>query len=164
MKIGILNHQRVRRPNRDRIRALLRHLVRDMARSAPHLRWTAIDILLTDDAGIRPVKLTCFGRSEATDVISLPYAAFPGEDGVTGDIVLNVQRAVEESRRRRCPVSEELALYLAHGCNHLIGETDETVPARRRMRRRERRWLSGAAALGFTRRLVRPDNPGPDPK
>ena len=45
----------------------------------------------------------------------------------------------------------ELALYLAHGCDHLTGADDATPAGRARMRRRELGWLRELALT----RLIR---------
>jgi ssRNA-specific RNase YbeY (16S rRNA maturation enzyme) len=69
----------------------------------------------------------------------------PETEGVTGEVVLNVQRAAAEGRRRQ-GASRELARYLAHGLQHLTGATDATAGERTRMHRRERAWLRAAEA------------------
>jgi len=47
--------------------------------------------------------------------------------------------------RRAGGPDRELALYLAHGCDHLAGADDATPRQRAAMRRRELRWLRAAA-------------------
>ncbi|MBN1558429.1 MAG: rRNA maturation RNase YbeY [Lentisphaerae bacterium] len=86
-----------------------------------------------------------------TDVLSFRYPPLPGEaEEAGGELFVNVQRALE--RAPRAP-SRELALYLAHACDHLAGHDDADDAARRRMRRRELRWLRelGAACEGLLR-------------
>jgi len=50
---------------------------------------------------------------------------------------------------RRGNAADELALYLAHGCDHLSGANDRTLRERRRMRRRELLWLAQARRNGL---------------
>ena len=93
-------------------------------------------------------------RDEVTDVLSFDYAPLPGEtDTPSAEIVVNVERA-----RRVGPryggVDRELALYIAHGCNHLTGADDSTIRDRERMRRRERRWLTAARENGLLEGLI----------
>ena len=58
----------------------------------------------------------------------------------------NLERARAEGRGRPGGPARELALYLAHGLDHLAG-ADDDVPARRRaMRRRETAWLDADPA------------------
>ena len=112
------------------------------APAAPPLDYGAIDIILVDDAGIVPINTAALGHEGATDVITLPYPAIPGEDsGATAEIVINVERAWQQGGRDPQTADRELALYLAHACDHLRGFDDDTPAARRAMRRREWRWL-----------------------
>ena len=104
-------------------------------------RWGELTLVLTDDEGIRAANAAVFGRDGVTDVIACTYDAVPGESAATdGDIVVNVQRACARARRN-WPASRELALYVAHGCDHLAGSDDATDAEANRMRRRELRWL-----------------------
>jgi rRNA maturation RNase YbeY len=115
-------------------------------------------IILTDHAGMLPVQRACFGKVDPTDVVSLRYDPIPPETGGSAEIVINVERAYEE-RRRAGGVDRELALYLAHGCQHLTGATDNTPAERAAMRRRENRWLRRADQLGYVRGLVKKEGP-----
>ena len=128
------------------------------------LCWGEVSIVLTDDDGIRNLNLEHLARYEATDVLCFLYDPMPGDRGrSTAEIIVNVQRAVEEgnhretiSVRNRRPWnrSRELALYLAHGCDHLTGANDTTRDKRAGMRRKELRWLKQAEACGLIDRLI----------
>jgi rRNA maturation RNase YbeY len=119
----------------------------------------ALDILLTDDAGIIAANRAVFGRDYVTDVISLAYPPMPGEAGASGELVINVELAAREGRRRAGGPDRELALYLAHGCDHLAGADDATPRQRATMRRRELGWLRAAAGAALIPGLFR--EPGP---
>ncbi|MDE0838330.1 MAG: rRNA maturation RNase YbeY [Kiritimatiellae bacterium] len=111
--------------------------------------FTEITLVLTDDSGIRDVHQRCFGQDSTTDVISLNYDAIPGEaGGRSGELFVNLVCAWQNARKTWAP-SQELALYIAHGCDHLAGATDDTSAGRQTMRRRELRWLREAAQLGL---------------
>jgi len=116
--------------------------------------WGEISLVLTDDAGMARLNAEYFGRPHSTDVISFRYDALPGE-GVdcSGEVIVNVERACEEGAQRHS-VDRELALYIAHGCQHLAGAEDRTTGGRRRMRRRERAWLEEAAGMQLLHNLV----------
>jgi ssRNA-specific RNase YbeY (16S rRNA maturation enzyme) len=71
----------------------------------------------------------------------------PGDNHMhSAEIFVNVERAVVTAQKRNgWSASKELALYIAHGCDHLIsGENDANAAERMRMRRRELRWLREA--------------------
>lgn len=95
------------------------------------------------------------GRDEATDVLCYDYPDIPGLPGTgVAEIVLNVEQALRAARRARWDASRELALYLAHGFDHLAGANDASLRERRAMRRRELRWLRQAAREGRLERLI----------
>lgn len=112
-------------------------------------------LVLMDDVSIAAVNEACFGRFSPTDVISCRYDAIPGvpvDEGDSAEIFVNVERAVAEGSTRsgsRWSVSKELALYMAHGCDHLTGASDHTAAERQRMRARELRWLRSAERYGL---------------
>jgi probable rRNA maturation factor len=115
----------------------------------------ATSLILTDDDGIRRVNRLYLGQDCPTDVISFTYPPFPGDIVPGGgEIYVNVERA-----RRIGPrfggADRELALYIAHGCNHTAGEKDDTTAGRKRMRRRELRWLGEASRLRLVAGLLR---------
>lgn len=126
MNIEISNRWKKFRPNFQSLEKTARAL---MALADPD--WQSLAVTLLDDAGITGLNREYFGHDTATDVISFAYGA-----GV-GEIFVNAERA----RRARRP-AWELALYIAHGCDHLAGADDNTPARRRRMLARERRWLA----------------------
>lgn len=119
----------------------------------PGLRWEEVGVILVDDAGILPFQRACFGLEEPTDVISQVYGPIPPEtDARAGEVIVNVQRAREVGGADGC--ARELARYVAHGCLHLGGATDDTPGQRAAMRRRETAWLRTADAEGRLDGLV----------
>ena len=105
--------------------------------------WREVTIHLLDDAGIAPVNAAIMAHDGPTDVITQRYEPCPGEpDGLIGELFVNVERAARVAPRRAGWSSDrELALYLAHGCDHLTGADDGTPAERTLMRRRELAWL-----------------------
>lgn len=94
------------------------------------------------------VNYECFGKKEPTDVISLAYDPLPGESGgATGEVIVNVECALRQGARHGS-ASRELAWYIAHGCHHLTGASDDSAAARRAMHAREQRWLRQAETAG----------------
>lgn len=98
--------------------------------------------MLTDDEGITRSNREFFGKDRPTDVISFRYDPIPGEEpAATGDLLVNVECAVREGAVRD-GAAAELALYIAHGFDHLSGADDDTPARRAAMRRTEKRWLA----------------------
>lgn len=120
--------------------------------------WREVSLVLCDDSEISLVNQKHLGRREPTDVISFSYTPIPGEgDGHTGEVIVNVQRAVEAAGAGGpgWNNSKELALYIAHGCDHLMDQTDNTGAERNRMRRRELRWVKEADEADLLDGLMR---------
>lgn len=103
-------------------------------------------MVLTDDAAMPDYKAGCFGVRVQTDVVAQAYAAVPGAGPATAELILNAERAKQEGQSRPGGPARELALYLAHGLDHLAGRDDDTPARRRAMRRRETAWLDAAPA------------------
>jgi ssRNA-specific RNase YbeY (16S rRNA maturation enzyme) len=118
-----------------------------------------VAIILTGDKGIARIHRDAMGTTVSTDVITLPYAAIPGSLP-TAEIFINADRAVScgtnrssveligcETRRTWSP-AHELALYIAHGFDHLAGADDASPAGFKAMRKREIGWVDKAAAGG----------------
>jgi probable rRNA maturation factor len=104
--------------------------------------------VLVDDAGITQTNREYFKKDRPTDVISFRYDPIPGEDDkLTGDLVVNVDRAMQEGLERN-DINYELALYIAHGFDHLTGAEDDTPEKHKKMRTTETAWLRAAKKEG----------------
>ena len=125
----------------------------------------AVDVLLTDDEGIREINLEHRNIDSATDVLSFPMLELtPGvpptgeneeeldlETGLCplGDMVISVDRAKEQAQEFGHSVQREMAYLAVHSVLHLLGydHLDEG-PQKAQMRAREEAILE---ALGVTR-------------
>jgi rRNA maturation RNase YbeY len=156
MKIQINNNQKIRRLDHAAARKLTARLAKKARlRESPH-SYECFSILFTDDAGIVPANQKLLDSIEVTDVICFGYDPIPGEEeGRTAEIIVNVERAVSEAgKQNRLDESGELALYLAHACNHLSGKDDKTARQKRAMRRTELAWLSELRREGLVSGLL----------
>ncbi len=154
MNLQIDNRQRRSGLNRKAIRHLAEGLFRLALRREPAVCWSSITIVLTDDRGIQAYKEAAFGYREVTDVVTLRYAPSPADPGAEGEIFVNVQRAFSYPVRPGWSSVHELALYIAHGFDHLTGADDQTPEERRHMRRRELRWLRSPACRDAIAALI----------
>lgn len=141
MKTIVSNRHPDPRVRTDAVRQLCQHLAGRLQETDPSTVWNEITVVLTDDAGIQRVNHEFFGKNWPTDVICFRGDPIPGETGSSGDLLINVDCALREGSRRNGP-DAELALYIAHGFNHLGGGRDDTPSRRAAMRRREQTWLS----------------------
>jgi rRNA maturation RNase YbeY len=139
MKTVLINRQK-RRINLPALRRLTASLAVRLEAADPHTVWHEVSLLLTDDAGITQYNREFFGKDRPTDVISFRSEPVPGEEGTTGDLIVNVECALREGPQHG-GANAELALYIAHGFDHLSGADDNTPARRAAMRRTELRWL-----------------------
>lgn len=153
--VAIANHQQAARVAFPRLRKLAGWLMEQASVMAPGLAGHTLSIALVDDAGIAPINEKFVRHRGPTDVISFRYDPLPGATHGTAELVVNVERAVAEARRRRRPPGDELALYVAHGCLHLTGADDATPAQRACMQRIQNRWLLKARRAGLLDDLLR---------
>ena len=135
----------------------------------------SIGLILSDDAELAGLNATHMGHDGATDVLSfplLPPAAFPdhpgkGRDGTPGaafalppgarphlgDIVVSVERAIEQAEAGRggqtgdvrWSTTDELRLLVTHGTLHVCGWDHAEPVEEAAMRALEHRLLTGAS-------------------
>lgn len=158
MKITIHNRQKAVRVNQGTLRTLADFILRSATSLAPERTWDEVLVFLTDSNSIRHVNRLHFKSGAVTDVITLHYEPLPGCDsGWMGEIHLNVERAIEQAASMaRWSPSQELALYLAHACDHLMDQSDDSAKDARRMRNRELRWLRRAGLKGLLDKMISP--------
>lgn len=123
-----------------------------------------INVLVTDDAGIRAINRTTRNIDSATDVLSFPMFSFtPGEfpkdvseliDPQTGllplgDMAISLERARDQAKRFGNSLKREVGYLTIHSILHLLGydHLDEGE-MKRQMRMREELI---AAELGLQR-------------
>lgn len=157
MKTHLNNLQTQARLNLPMLQRLSNTLADCLAAADPDTVWGDITVSLTDDAGILPTNREFFGKDRPTDVITFRYDPIPGEEpAVSGDLIVNVECALREGRSRE-GINFELALYIAHGFDHLSGADDNTPARRAAMRRTEMKWLKTCSAeseAAFTTPLI----------
>jgi probable rRNA maturation factor len=126
--------------------ARLRRAVQAIAADAGIERG-AISIALIDDRTIHELNRKYLEHDCPTDVLSFVLESAPGY--VEGEIVASVDTAERRAAEFGWRGEDELLLYVIHGTLHLVGHDDQTVEARREMRKSEARYL---ALFGLTPR------------
>jgi rRNA maturation RNase YbeY len=117
----------------------------DCSSKRSHLLFQEVIVILQNDEESEQVHLAINGVQGATDVVTQPYSPMPNEpDGVYGELYVNAQMALRMGSAigKRWTPEKEILLYIAHGMDHLSGAEDIEYSDRKRMRRRELRWLS----------------------
>lgn len=115
----------------------------------PDHEWHELSLVYTNTHQLSKVHEDFLGHAKDTDVMSFVYPPQPpAQPGWHGEVLVNVERAVALGPRYE-GAARELALYIAHGCQHLTGAEDHTPKLKQAMRRRERIWLARADKAGL---------------
>jgi probable rRNA maturation factor len=87
-----------------------------------------LSVVLVDDGRIRELNRDYLGRDRPTNVISFPQQEGGGIAGShLGDVVISVERAIEEALDAGIGVQERIRQLLVHGICHLAGYNHEDV-------------------------------------
>lgn len=109
-----------------------------------------IGVRLTDDPELRELNRRWRRIDRATDVISFAYeedAPDAARRPVTGDIVVSMERVIEQAKRYHDTPGTELARLVIHGVLHLAGHDHMKPGERVEMRAREDATLAAAKAI-----------------
>jgi probable rRNA maturation factor len=141
MSVSVI--RRCRRPgvNAARVAAAARRLL-----SALDETESELTVSLVDDAEVRRLNRDYRGKDRPTDVLAFAMregVRVAGDEPVLGDVVISVDTASRQARRRGLSVADEVRTLLIHGVLHLLGYDHERSPAAaRRMTIVERRLRS----------------------
>ncbi|MFB3896527.1 MAG: rRNA maturation RNase YbeY [bacterium] len=103
-----------------------------------------LSVLLTNDTRITELNQRYFQRNCATDVIAFPQseAASKPVSAVLGDVVISIDTAERQAIERNHHLEDELGYLLIHGILHLLGYDDIKSVSRRKMRAKERVYVT----------------------
>jgi probable rRNA maturation factor len=92
-------------------------------------------VVLTDDEELRRLNLQFLGVDAPTDVLSFP-ADFIDPDSnhpYLGDILISIDRLLQQAAARDHPAKQELLLLVVHGILHLLGHDHAEEAEKERM-------------------------------
>ncbi len=127
--------------------------------------YESVSLIITGDALISRIHQQSMGIEGTTDVITLAYAATPGTPA-TAEIFVNAQLAarcgvdrtsldlIDDEAHGPWSPAHELALYIAHGFDHLAGNDDTSASGFQSMRKREIEWVRQAHAIGLVDTII----------
>ncbi len=104
-----------------------------------------LSILLVDDCEMTSLNREFMGRDGTTDVLSFPMQSEDFGDEIPcilGDVVISVEKAYKEAKKKVVSLESELALLLTHGILHLVGFEHDKDEDELLMKREEERLLS----------------------
>jgi len=106
--------------------------------------WTELNILIVGRAAGRRFNRQFRGRDYATNVLSFPYHALPGErSALLGDLVICAPVVAREAAEQGKPLREHYAHLTIHGVLHLLGHDHEKPRDAGLMEALEVRLLAG---------------------
>lgn len=108
-----------------------------------------LTVVLARDGLLRELNAAYRDIDKPTDVLAFTMdednrgraPSGEGPESVLGDVVVSVDRAVEQAGRYGKTPEEEILKLVAHGTLHLLGHDHSTPKDRRAMRDRENRYL-----------------------
>ena len=104
-----------------------------------------ISLFLTDNLRIKEINCEHRNKDEATDVISFAYHEsedyLAGPYDTLGDIVISVERVLEQSKEYNHSFEREFYYILTHGLLHLLGYDHLEEEEKKEMRAREEEIL-----------------------
>ena len=136
-------------PSQSSLVAPLRALVALIVK-AERRKLGEVAVVLTDDSALRILNREWRGIDRATDVISFAYDEDEPDAHklpIHGDLVVSLDRVIEQAERFRVTEGAELARLVIHGTLHLCGYDHMEVRERTEMRAHEDRILSTAGAV-----------------
>jgi probable rRNA maturation factor len=89
-----------------------------------------IEVTLLPIKEIQQMNLEYFKKNTPTDTISFNLTP---EEAITGDIYINLDTIQTNAMQYKQPLEKELKLVLIHSILHLIGFTDDTTEAIKKM-------------------------------
>lgn len=95
-----------------------------------------VEVALVSDRTIARLNRKFLSHRGATDVLTFPGSAMPGDRSV-GEVVISLDRARAQARAGGWSLREEVVTLLVHGILHLGGYDDRTPAAARRMQARQ---------------------------
>lgn len=85
-----------------------------------------LSLALVDNRGMQKLNAQYRNKNEPTDVLSFPVeGSLPAGTEWLGDVVISVEKAEAQARKRRKTLEQEMRELLIHGILHLLGYDHE---------------------------------------
>jgi rRNA maturation RNase YbeY len=142
MPVSVVHHCRSTDVSAARVRVDARHLLAVLGEAR-----SDVTVSLVADPEIHRLNRAYRGKDRPTDVLAFAMREGPritGDEHVLGDVIISLETAARQARRRGVSVAAEVRTLLVHGLLHLLGYDHERSAAEaRRMRSMERRLSRG---------------------
>jgi probable rRNA maturation factor len=151
MPLRIENRQRVLKLDTPGVRRLVGLILDDH-----DFRGSDLTVVFARDGAVRELNAAYRDVDRTTDVLAFAMldGEPPGEDGdpeelerVLGDVVISVDRAVDQAKRYGITPEREIMKLVAHGVLHLLGHDHPNPRERAKMRSLENRYLRALSKI-----------------
>ena len=145
MVVEIVNRQTRRKLSRLRLKKTAQKVLELLNQERAEL-----SLGLVGNRGIQKLNARYRNRNEPTDVLAFPAgkALLPGMQ-VLGDVVISVEKAEEQARKRRKTLGQEIESLLIHGILHLLGyDHERSEKDAKIMRRMEKKFIERFVGRG----------------
>lgn len=110
----------------------------------------AFSLVFVSDRKIKEMNKQWRGKNYATDVLSFPLELEPMVDGIpydVGEIVISVDRALDQSKEYGHSLEREIAFLITHGILHVLGFDHQTKEEEKEMFGRQKKILKKCGYL-----------------
>lgn len=104
------------------------------------IRRGSLSLAVVDDAEMHRLNRLHLEHDYPTDVLSF-LLENPSEEELEGEVIVSADTADREARLYGWSLTDELLLYVIHGCLHLVGHDDHADEDREQMRLAEKQVL-----------------------
>lgn len=145
----------------EKLEILLDGIIQETLRQEGVEGPTQVSLLLVEDAAMQEINRENRGKDETTDVLSFPMLSYApgkvfsdlflgvrlgpeyyeGDQLVLGDIVLSMERALQQAEEFGHSVEREVTYLVVHSVLHLLGYDHMDETDKMRMRAAEERIL-----------------------
>lgn len=132
MKIFVKNQQSRIPVNSERVKKILRHVIKQEKYEGA----AEITVCIVGDKKIRELNKAFLGKDFPTDVLAFNLAN--ARNSLLADIIVSAETAGFYSGVFHTSPAYELYLYIIHGLLHVLGYDDATPEKRKKMHSRER--------------------------
>jgi probable rRNA maturation factor len=116
--------------NKIAIRKIIAMVVKDTG-----FKLIGLDFNFISSATMLSINNDYLGHNYDTDIITFDYST--ETNNLDGEIFISLQEAINNSKKYRVTVDNEVVRLLVHGILHLIGYDDITVPKQKKMKKIE---------------------------
>ena len=97
-----------------------------------------LNFLIVDDKRMIHFNKTYLNHSYSTDIITFNTSE---NKKISGDIIISLEMVVENAKKYKVELEEELWRVMAHGLLHLLGYNDKSKEEKEIMRKKENYYL-----------------------